>query len=112
MIDVKNVIKNEKAIKDNGCTKVSEGISIQGLVKPEKKKLWILNPGTIKVTIYRVIAEDIHLKKPNVKRLIGRSKRLIMGLTKKDVSTIPNPARSKLLIPFSKTIPDTAWLIK
>jgi len=62
----------------------------------------------IKVTIYRVTAEDIHLKKPNVKRLIGRSKRLIMGLTKKDVRTIPNPASSKLLIPFSKTIPDTA----
>ena len=39
MIDVTNVIKNEKAIKDNGCIKVSEGISIQGLVKPEKKKL-------------------------------------------------------------------------
>lgn len=38
-MDVTVVIKNEKAIKDKGLTNVKEGISIQGLLKPEKIKL-------------------------------------------------------------------------
>lgn len=112
MIDVTVVIKKEKAIKDIGDTKVNEGISIQGLVKPEKKNSWMLNPGTTRVTIYSVIEEEIHLKRPNVNRFSGRSKRLIIGLTRKEVSIIPSPAKKRLFTPFSKYIPDTAWLIK
>lgn len=39
MIDVVKVMRKEKAIKDKGETRVSFGISIQGLEKPEKIKL-------------------------------------------------------------------------
>jgi len=112
MIDVANVIKNENAIYDKGAITVRGGMSIQGLLKPEKIKLYILKPGTIRVTRYRVIAEEIHLNIPKVSKLIGRSSKLIIGLTKKEVKTIPSPASRILVIPFSKTIPDTAWLIK
>ena len=112
MIDVINVIKNENAMQDKGETTVSAGTSIQGLLKPENTKLQILNPGTIRVTKYNVIADEIHLKIPKVNKLIGRSNRLIMGLTKKEVKTIPRPASNVDVIPFSKTIPVTAWLIR
>lgn len=111
-MEVTDVIRNENAIKDIGEIKVNEGISTHWLVKPEKKNSWILKPGTIKVTIYNVIEEEIHLKRPNVKRLIGSNNKLIIGLTKNEVSIIPNPAKKRLFIPFSKNIPDTDWLIK
>ncbi len=111
-MDVIVVIKNEKAIKDRGEVSVIEGISTQVLEKPEKEKLKILNPGTIKVTIYKVIAEDIHLKIPNVRRFIGRRRRLITGLAKKEAIIIPNPASKRLSIPFSNIIPLTAPLMR
>lgn len=93
---------------DIGEERLIEGTSIQGLLNPEKTNSYILKPGTTKVTIKSVIEDDIHLKRPNVKRLRGNKRRFIIGFTKKDVSINPKPAIKRLCIPFSKNIPLTA----
>jgi len=71
-------------------------------------KFNILNPGTIKVTIYRVTAKPTHLKRPKVIRFIGRSKILIIGRIIKVVRVRTIPAMSIEYVPSAKTIPDTA----
>ena len=43
-------------------------------IRPSKKNPVILNPGIIRVTMYKTIEPDIHLNKPNVTKFKGRSK--------------------------------------
>lgn len=73
--------------------------------RPLKAKPTILNPGTIKVTIYKATTLLIHLKSPKVRRLRGIRRTLIIGLTRRVVAISPKPAKSIPLKPFPKTIP-------
>jgi len=82
------------------------GISTQVLEKPAKWKWAILNSSITNVTIYKAMAEEIHLNKPNVNKFRGKSKRLITGLTINEVTTKANPVKSNVRIPLSKTKPE------
>ena len=96
----------EKAMYDKKPVKLIEGISNHLLTSPGKLKERILNPGTTKVTKYKVIADESHLKSPNVIRLRGRRRRFIIGFTKYEQRRTPRPAKRMLVIPFSNIIPD------
>jgi hypothetical protein len=104
--------RNEKAIKQIMPLREIPGISIHFELKPEKAKFIILKPGTTKVTRYKATAEEIHLKKPKVKRLIGKSSRLMIGFATTVAIVKPIPARRTDSSPFSKYKPDTALEIK
>ena len=51
------------------------------------------------------MAEETHLKSPNVRRFIGRSKMPITGLAKSETIVNPTPAKNKSSQPLAKTIP-------
>ena len=66
----------------------------------------ILKPGTTSVTRYKATAEETHLKRLKVIRLIGNSSKLITGLARSDATVSPAPAMIIVSIPFSKYNPD------
>jgi hypothetical protein len=83
-----------------------EGIENQYEENPLKAKSTSLNPGTIKVTIYRVIAYPTHLKSPKVIRFMGKRRILIIGLIIKVVTVKTRPARRSEYVPSANTIPE------
>jgi hypothetical protein len=112
MTEVKRYIRKEKAIKATIPSRLTSGMSIQVLVIASRPKPTILNPGTTRVTIYRAMAEDAHLKNPKVTRFMGRRRIFMMGLTRSVEPKRPNPARKSVVRPFSKTIPEAIWEAK
>jgi len=68
----------------------------------------ILKPGTIKVTKYNVTAKPTHLKRPNVIKLIGKRRILIIGRIINVVKVRTIPAMRIEYVPSANTIPETA----
>jgi len=105
IVEVKMNIKKEKATNANIPSSPIAGISIQGFEIAEVLKPTILNPSIKRVTIYKAIAEEAHLKKPKVIKFNGKRRMFIIGLTTKVEPTKPNPARRRVGNPPSKTNP-------
>ncbi len=85
--------------------KSTGGRSIHFEISPSKKNPVISNPGIIRVTIYKTIEPDIHLNKPNVTKLRGRSSIFITGFAKKEAIVSPIPVKMSVSIPLSKYNP-------
>lgn len=86
--------RNDTAIKariPGGIAKA--GMSIHLVERPTNPKPSIENPGTTRVTMYRVMAEETHLKRPKVTKLTGIKRTLIRGLTKSEEIIRPTPAK-------------------
>jgi hypothetical protein len=87
-------INNENAKKANIPERDIAGILNQPLEKPANAKVVSLNPGTIKVTRYKVIANPTHLKRPKVIRLRGKISMFIIGLIISEDKLKTTPVRS------------------
>lgn len=98
--------KNENAMYAMYPAKATAGRSNQTLENPAKLKPTILNPGTIKVTMYKTATAATHLKRPKVIKLTGKSKTLITGFAINDATVNPSPVKRRVSIPFEKTIPE------
>lgn len=64
------------------------------------------------MTIYKAIAEETHLKKPNVIRFKGSNKRFIIGRAKREVKVNAMPATKSVFSPFDRIIPDVINVTK
>lgn len=105
-------IINENTIKAKIPCKVKGGTTTQEVLMPLNAKSTILNPGTIKVTVYRATAYPTHLKKPNVIRFKGRRSILITGLIIRVVNARATPVNITVVKPFSKTNPEATREIR
>lgn len=86
-------------------SKVNVGISIHLLDIPGKSKVEIVKGLTIKVTRYKTMAAETHLKNPKVTKFSGNKRTFITGLARKDVAMNASPAINKVLNPLPKTMP-------
>ena len=51
------------------------------------------------------MADETHLKRPNVIKLIGKRRILIIGLTNNEAIAKPTPAKRRVSVPLLKTMP-------
>lgn len=100
-------IRKENARKAKRPVREIPGIENQYEENPLKTKFINLNPGTINVTKYKVIAKPAHLKRPNVIKFKGKRRILIIGRIISEVRVNTIPAKRIEYVPSAKTIPDT-----
>ncbi|HSX49207.1 MAG TPA: hypothetical protein VLE44_03030 [Candidatus Saccharimonadales bacterium] len=96
-------MRNEKARYDNSpAGRVMLGTTMSVELYPPNENDPILNSVSTKSTRKSVIAELAHLKSPKVKRLSGRSSKLITGLIRSEARVNATAVTMRLIKPFSK----------